>query len=179
MINTLKKYKFFIIVGVIDLIWGLLNPSVGLKSLQISADSLGEMFTIVPPVFILLGLFDVWVPRTTIIKLMGEGSGWLGAILAFALGSFSAGPLYAAFPVAGVLLSKGSRFSNVLIFIGAWSTTKVPMLLFEAASLGWRFMFYRLLINIVGILLIGYAVGKMITDQDRRLLYDKVLTLPT
>jgi len=63
------------------------------------------------------------------IKLMGEKSGFIGVTLAFFLGSAATGPLYAAFPVAGVLLKKGSKFSNVIIFIGAWSTTKIPMLL--------------------------------------------------
>lgn len=37
-----------------------------------------EMLSIIPPIFILLGLLDVWVQRETMIKLMGKESGILG-----------------------------------------------------------------------------------------------------
>ena len=97
---------------------------------------------------------------------MGEGSGLRGVLLAFLLGSAAAGPLYAAFPVALVLLRKGSRFSNVLIFIGAWSTTKIPMLMFEASSLGWKFMLTRFAIDLVGIALIAWITGKVLSKKE-------------
>jgi hypothetical protein len=57
-------------------------------------------------------------------------------VLAILIGSAAAGPLYGAFPVAAVFMKKGVKFSNILIFIGAWSTTKIPMILFEVSSLG-------------------------------------------
>jgi len=96
---------------------------------------------------------------------MGENSGFIGVAIAFFLGSAAAGPLYAAFPVAGILLKKGSKLSNVLIFIGAWSTTKIPLLLFEASSLGWKFMVLRFVINIPGIALIAYLTEKFIKTE--------------
>lgn len=37
-------------------------------------------------------------------------------------------------------LKKGSKLSNVFIMIGAWSTTKIPLLLFEISSMGIKFM---------------------------------------
>ena len=131
------------------------------------------MFIIVPPIFLLFGLFDVWVPRETIIKLMGENSGLLGISLALLLGSFSAGPLYAAFPVAAVLMNKGSKFSNILLFIGAWATTKIPMLLFEAGSMGWSFMMTRLLINIPGIIVMAYLVEMLVNNKEKQLIYQR------
>ena len=102
------------------------------SSTQKTSSSLIEMIQVLPPVFILLGLLDVWVKRETMVKMMGKDSGIMGILLAFLLGSAAAGPLYAAFPVALTLLRKGSSFRNVLILIGAWSTTKLPLLLFEA-----------------------------------------------
>lgn len=106
------------------------------------------------------------------IKLMGEKSGFIGVAIAFFLGSAAAGPLYAAFPVAGILLKKGSKFSNVLIFIGAWSTTKIPMLLFEASSMGWGFMIARFIINIPGIALIAYITEKLLNEKEKGYIYD-------
>ena len=157
----------------INLILLRLNVEAGLKSLKISADNLLQVFLIMPPIFILLGLLDIWVKRETMIKLMGESSGLLGMTIAFLLGSFAAGPLYAAFPIAGVLLNKGSRFSNIIIFIGAWSTTKIPMLLFETSTMGWRFMLIRFILDIFGIVGIAYLTEKIITTQEKEVIYEK------
>ena len=45
-------------------------------------------------------------------------------------------PLYALLPVAGVLLKKGCRVSNVLIFLCASASIRIPLLFFEISSLG-------------------------------------------
>jgi uncharacterized membrane protein YraQ (UPF0718 family) len=133
-----------------------MNESLFNSSIQKTSSSLLEMLQVLPPVFILLGLLDVWVKRETMVKMMGKDSGILGVLLAFFLGSAAAGPLYAAFPVALTLLRKGSSFRNVLILIGAWSTTKIPLLVFEASSMGLNFTLIRFGLNIVGILGIAY-----------------------
>ena len=171
MINLIKRYRYFLVMVLINLILLWLNLEAGLKSFKISADNLLQVFLIIPPIFILLGLLDIWVKRETMIKLMGESSGLLGITIAFLLGSFAAGPLYAAFPVAGVLLNKGSRFSNIIIFIGAWSTTKIPMLLFETSTMGWRFMVTRFILDILGITGIAYLTEKIITTQEKEIIY--------
>ena len=81
-------------------------------------------------------------------------------LLAFILGSAAAGPLYAAFPMSGVMMKKGASLLNVFIFIGAWSTTKIPLIMFETATLGFHFMLMRLILNIIGILLIAVILAK-------------------
>lgn len=169
----LKRYRYFLVLLVINIIIYGLYPSVGLKSVDITWSNTVEMISVIPPIFILLGLLDVWVQRETMIKLMGEKSGFLGILIAFFLGSAAAGPLYAAFPIAGVLLQKGSKFSNVLIFIGAWSTTKIPMLLFEASSMGWKFMMTRFLIDIPGIMLIAYVTERLLNAKEKQYIYDQ------
>jgi uncharacterized membrane protein YraQ (UPF0718 family) len=177
MMTILKRYKVFLLLAVLNVSLILVNPKLGSRSIQLSSDNFREMFIVVPPIFVLLGLLDAWVPREMVIKLMGEKSGLFGIALAFVLGSFAAGPLYAAFPVAGALLRKGSKFSNILIFIGAWSTTKVPMLLFEASSMGWRFMATRFMLDIPGIIIIAYIIEHVATYQEKVLIYDKKLSL--
>lgn len=173
MKHLLNRYRFFIALVVIDGFLLYLFPDLGRKSWSISWSSFLEMISFIPPIFILLGLLDVWVDRQTMIKLMGENSGFLGIAIAFVLGSVAAGPLYAAFPIAGVLLKKGSKFSNILIFIGAWSTTKIPMLLFEASAMGWKFMLTRFIINLPGIALIAWATERILTDQEKAAIYDR------
>jgi len=172
-LGLLKRYRVFLLLVVVNVFVLVAFPVVGLKSLSLTGANALEMLSILPPVFILLGLLDVWVKRDTMIRLMGEGSGLRGILLAFLLGSAAAGPLYAAFPVAVVLLRKGSRFSNVLVFIGAWSTTKIPLLMFEASAMGWPFMLTRFAIDLVGIALIAWITGKVLSKAEIRTLREK------
>lgn len=107
---------------------------------------------------------------------MGEKSGLIGILLAFIIGSAAAGPLYAAFPVAGVLLKKGSKLSNVLMMAGAWSTTKIPLLLFEVSSMGPKFTLIRLIMDFLGIAIIAYFTEKLLSKNDKEEIYAKALT---
>lgn len=177
MKKILKRYRAFLVVLVLMAILTMLNQKIGVKALTISANSFKEMLFVIPPVFVLLGLLDVWVPRETMVKYMGEGSGLKGVILSIILGSAAAGPLYGAFPVAAVFMKKGVKFMNILIFIGAWSTTKIPMFLFEIASLGTKFAVTRLLIDIPGIILIAFIISKFVSKKEVEELYAKAENL--
>lgn len=168
----LKKYRFFIGLLILNIIVLFVAPEIGKESFRITKDSLIEMLFVIPPIFILLGLLDVWVEKDTMVKYMGEGSGIKGVLIGFFMGSAAAGPLYASFPVAKVLLAKRSKISNVLVFVGAWSTTKIPLLLFEASSLGTEFTVTRLLINLPVIAIIAIVTEKLLSKSDVEELYE-------
>lgn len=163
--KVIKKYSIFIISTILIILTFIWNKEVGVKAIDTVKFSFKEMMLVIPPIFILMGLLDEWVPKETVVKFMGEGSGLKGIILSFLIGSAAAGPLYGAFPVATVFMKKGVKLTNVFIFIGAWSTTKIPMLLFEIASLGSKFAITRLLINIPGILIIAYTLNKLLGEK--------------
>jgi len=169
--SILKRYRAFLITVAAMGILTLINRPIGFKAMSNSAYQVGQMLLVIPPVFILLGLLDVWVPKETMIKYMGEGSGLKGILLSIFIGSAAAGPLYGAFPVAAVFMKKGVKFSNILIFIGAWSTTKIPMFLFEMAALGAKFAFTRLLVDIPGIIMIAYILSKLISKEEIKVIY--------
>lgn len=171
MMKMISRYKVFLLLALANIIIGLIMPGIGLKSLDLTRANLLEMMSVIPPIFILLGLLDVWVDRSTMIRLTGNGSGLKGVLIAFLMGSAAAGPLYAAFPVAGMMLKKGSSLMNVFIFIGAWSTTKIPMLTFEAASLGLPFTLTRLALSIIGILAIALISQKSLNVEQKEELY--------
>lgn len=177
MKTLIKRYRVFLIVLVAMVILTVFNRQLGWKALSITANSVKEMLLVIPPIFLLLGLLDVWVPRETMVKYMGEGSGLKGVLLAIFIGSAAAGPLYGAFPVAAVFMKKGVKFMNILIFIGAWSTTKIPMFLFEMAALGSRFAITRLLIDIPGIIIIAFILSKLVSKKEVDELYENAKTL--
>lgn len=176
MKNMHKARRFIpsIIAVAAFIVFILLFPKTAPKAVVSLGKQLGSMLLIIPPIFLMLGLLDVWVKRETFIRYMGAGSGIKGKLLAFVLGSAAAGPLYAAFPVAAVLMNKGAGFTNIMIFIGAWSTTKIPMLLFEMESLGVRFALARLLIDIPGIILIAVAMKTLVPGKEVAHLYENM-----
>ena len=172
--RNIKKYKLFIISLVILGIVFIINKDTGIKSLRVPFSSLKQMLIYIPPIFILLGLLDVWIEKDAMVRLMGDKSGILGIFLAFLAGSCAAGPVYGAFPIAAVLMKKGVKFTNILIFIGTWSCAKIGMVLFEIASLGAKFAFARLIIDIPGIIIMAFLISHMISDEQIKQIYANV-----
>lgn len=154
MKDLFKKHKFTILFLFIILVMGIFNPPSAMNALKLSSDNIITMMGVIPPIFVFIGLLDVWVPKETMIKYMGDNSGLLGLFFAFLLGSLAAGPLYAAFPVAALLLKKGARFAYVIFFLGTWTAAKIPLLLFEMTSLGVQFT----LIHVISMLIL-YLIG--------------------
>lgn len=169
--KIIKRYKgVFITAAAIPVLY-LINAELGKKALTGGFGSIIQMLHFLPPIFILLGLMDVWVPRETMMRLMGEQSGIKGTLLALMMGSLTAGPLYGAFPVAAVMMRKGVKYSNILVFVGAWSTAKLLMLLFESTNLGLSFALLRLALDIPGILIIAKVISVFVSEDEQKEIY--------
>lgn len=169
--KLLTRYRLFLCLLALNGVLLAAAPELGRASFHMSVENLLEMLSIVPPIFLLMGLLDVWVPRETMMRCMGPASGVKGGVFAFALGSFAAGPLYAAFPIAGIFLKKGVSLANVFLFLGAWSTTKIPMMLFEVTQLGGRFAATRFALNVVGIVVLAAVMEKTTSPEEAEAIY--------
>lgn len=158
------------IVLIHALLWVFL-PELASQSVRQWFTGIGQVLAIVPAVLILIGLFDAWVPKEAVERGLGPLSGFRGVLLALLLGTGSAGPLYAAFPIGMSLREKGARTANLVIFLGAWATIKIPMLMMESAFLGTRFAMLRLAMTLPGIVACGFAIElldpKPSTDPSR------------
>ena len=91
--KIVRRYRAFLLLAVVYAVLGALWPKIGLQALRVTGQNVLEMLAVIPPVFILLGLLDVWVDRQTMMRFTGEGSGFKGALIALVLGSAAAGPL--------------------------------------------------------------------------------------
>jgi uncharacterized membrane protein YraQ (UPF0718 family) len=171
--NLIKRFKFSLILAVVMLGLYFYNQTTGVKAFDITLDNIGEMLSILPAIFIFVGLLDVWVPKETMVKFMGKESGFKGILIALFLGSAAAGPLYAAFPIATLLLQKGARLAYVIFFLGAWSSTKIPFILFESANLGLKFTAIHIGVSIPSYLLIAYLIEKVTSKEAIVTLYEK------
>lgn len=125
-----------------------------------------EMILFLPLMFILIGLFDVWVPREKIEKHIGNEAGWKGTGLVILMAMLQAGPLYGAFPFAYILWKKGCSVRNVFIYLGAYSTIKIPMLTFEIGFLGLKFSLLRTLISLPLFIVIGFLMENFLKGKD-------------
>jgi len=167
----LKKYRWFLLILLIDLLLAANSPAQGRLIWGHTFDVFVQMLSVLPPIFLILGLLDAWIPRETVIRHLGEESGVKGLGLSFVLGAAAAGPLYAAFPIAAMMANKGVKYRNIIVFLGAWSTMKIPMFLFELTSLGSRFAIARLLLNIPGILFIAWLVDRAVGEEEKGSFY--------
>ncbi|MBU4541347.1 MAG: permease [Firmicutes bacterium] len=170
--EIIKRYRFLIAMLVITLIILAVKPALGIEIYGRAWSNILGMMAVLPPIFILIGLLDVWVKKETMVKYMGKDSGIIGILLGFFLGSAAAGPLYGAFPVAAVFLNKGSRLANVWIIVGAWASMKIPLLLFEVSSMGIKFTLIRFVMDVFGVLVIAYSIESILTDADERQIYE-------
>lgn len=60
--NFVKRYRFFLILLVINISLLFIFPEIGEKSFSITYDNLLEMLGVIPPIFILLGVLIVGIP---------------------------------------------------------------------------------------------------------------------
>lgn len=120
-----------------------------------------EMIAFIPLMFILIGLFEVWVPREIIEKHIGKDAGAFSIIWVVLFAMLQVGPLYGAFPVAYLIWKKGASIRNIFIYLGAFSTLKIPMMSFEIGFLGWKFTLMRTLLSLPIFILIAFIMEKL------------------
>lgn len=171
MKKFLLKNKFLILAIVLNLFAILFCPRVGKSSLLFTSNNFIDFLFMLTPIFICIGLLDEWISKDTMIKIIGEKSGLMGILISFLLGVITAVPLYALLPVAGVLLKKNSKISNVLIFICSSASIRIPLLLFEALSMGWKFTLTMFVTNIFIVIIIAFLIEKTLTYSDKEKLY--------
>lgn len=177
ILQVLKTHKYSLLFIVVLFIMAIINLTLATNALQITGSNLLTMLGVIPPIFVLIGLLDVWVPRETMIKYMGQDSGVKGLFFAFILGSLAAGPLYAAFPVAAILLKKGARFAYVIFFLGTWTSAKLPLILFEMTSLGVKFTLIHVSTMLFLYLIGAYVLERLLLPHEQNAIVARVTAL--
>jgi len=124
-----------------------------------------QMLKLLPFVFILIGLFEVWVKRESVEKHLGHESGCIAYLWAILLAGTTVGGLYVALPVAYSLFRKGARLSVVFAYVSASAICRIPMTLFEAGFLGWRFTIVRFIISIPLVILSSVLLGRYLEKR--------------
>jgi uncharacterized membrane protein YraQ (UPF0718 family) len=166
IIKKVKENLFVVIVALVYIVMFIAKPAMGIESVKSSGYYIKEMLMIMPVIFILTALLDLWVPKEKIIQYLGKDAKAKGVILSFVVGSVSAGPVYAAFPMCVMLHKKGASIRNIVIILSSWAVIKIPMLLNEAKFLGPKFMAIRWVLTVIAIIIFSWITAKIIKDKD-------------
>ena len=163
--KNVRPYVWLLLFCVFIIVSFILRFQPG-KDISITfKNSLLEMITFIPALFIIVGLFDVWVPKEKIQKHIGQESGVKGIAIVVLLAMLQAGPLYGAFPVAYMLWKKGASIRNIFVYLGAFASLKIPMLGIEIAYLGIQFTLVRTLVSLPLFIAIGYLMEWWLKDR--------------
>lgn len=166
MIKFIKSNKLIVVSMVSLVILYLISPSKGEVAVLNAFDNFAAVGMVLPPIFILIGLLDVWVPKEVMVKYMGKKSGILGGLIAVLLGSFGAGPLVVAFPIAALLIRKGARLAYVFLFLGAWTSVKLPIFMFEWVNLGGLFTTVHVATSMTVYVISGFVIEKILSSAN-------------
>lgn len=166
VITKVKENLFIVFIGVAYIAMFIINPNIGAASIKNSVYYIKEMIMIMPVIFVLTALMDLWVPKEKIMRYLGKEAKIKGIALSLALGSISAGPIYAAFPLCATLHKKGASIRNLVIILSSWAVIKVPMLLNELKFLGFQFMTVRWVLTVIAIIVFSWITAKLVKDDD-------------
>lgn len=165
-VSIIKKNKLLFLVAIAYLMIFAVSPGKAMKSVGNSVYYLVEMLQVLPIIFLLTVVIEALIPKEMIMRGFGDTSGFKGNLLALLLGSISAGPVYAAFPISKTLLQKGASISNIVIILSSWAVIKFPMLANEAKFLGVNFMIVRWVLTVIAIFAMAYIIGIIVSKKD-------------
>lgn len=163
----MKRFTFVFLILAIYIALAFFSPITAERSSAALWDYFKEMALIMPPVFLLMGFMEVWLPKQNVQKWLGKESGFKGGVLSLILGTLPTGPLYVAFPMTASLLRKGASIANMVLFLGSWAALKIPQLLVEIKFLGLPFTLLRFSLTLAALIVIG-LIMELILKHDKK-----------
>lgn len=175
--KLLKRYlSSLFVLGLIGILY-FFRQDMALQSLNTSLNSVKTMLGILPPLLIIVNSIDTLVSKEIILKHMGENAGIRGYIWALILGTFAAGPLYAAFPIAAILSRKGAHLSYIIFFLGIWTTTKLPIFLLELSLFGIRFTTLHAVTGVICFYILSVLMAKYLLKGQEEKISKRLIAL--
>jgi len=119
---------------------------------------LPEFLTVIMFVGILLAVFNAQL----ISRVIGSGSGWLGVVIAAAVGAITLIPGFVAFPTAAMLLQNGAGYMQIGAFLSSLMMVGVVTMPVEMKFFGKKLTLLRNLFAFIFSFLVAYIIGKVV-----------------
>ena len=163
--NYIVFTLFLIFIGLSYIINFDLGQKIGENFMIFARD----MLLILPPAFIIIGLFEIWVKQETIEKRFGQVSGFMKYIYSILLAATTVGGTFVSFPVANSMYHKGAGYKSILTYITASSLVMIPMSIMEASILGLKFTAIRIGVSLPLVILSAALLGKFFESNNYEL----------
>lgn len=110
-------------------------------------------------IIILIGIMLAILSPKTISDLLGKQSGWIGMILAAAVGAITLIPGFVAFPLAAALLKNGAGYMQIGIFISTLMMVGIVTLPLETQYFGKKVAYTRNALAFAFSFLVAIIIG--------------------
>jgi len=141
------------------------DKAKGMKGLQKGWKRFLRQLPFIFSIFLLVGLFDVFIPKSTVVSVVGHGKGFLAILNAALVGSVVGGPVSSVYPLGALLLKKGATIAVAAVFINAWVMVGIISMPFEISIFGKKFVFIRNIFAFIGAIIIGMLTGLILTGN--------------
>ena len=113
-------------------------------------------------IFLILGFALAIFSPETIRKLIGEESGYLGALVAAVLGSVTLIPGFIAFPLAAALLKSGAGYMQIAAFVSTLMMVGIITIPIERKTFGMKAALTRNIAAFVFSLIVAVTMGMVL-----------------
>ena len=113
-------------------------------------------------IFLILGFALAIFSPETIRKLIGEESGYLGALVAAVLGSVTLIPGFIAFPLAAALLKSGAGYMQIAAFVSTLMMVGIITIQIERKTFGMKATLTRNIAAFVFSLIVAVTMGMVL-----------------
>lgn len=127
------------------------------------------MLAVLPAAFVIIGLFEIWVPRAVVERHVGKDRGILSYIWAVVLAGTTVGGIYVSFPVALALRHKGAGMGFIMAYISLSGVARIPMTVFELSTLGPAFTIIRYAVSVPLVVIVSHLWGKRLEGRGYEL----------
>lgn len=169
----MKGHKLDYGIFIIFILFLIVSQVIGFEMGKVITDNFlifaRDMLLILPPAFIIIGLFEVWVSRERIESNFGSASGFKRYIYAILLAATTVGGTFVAFPVANSLYHKGADYSSIFTYITAASLVMIPMTLMEASIIGLEFTILRIGLSLPLVVISSILLNKIFVRLEYKL----------
>ena len=152
--------QILIIISVVCLILSLIvNKEKTFMGIKRGAAMFLKLLPALLIVLFLVSSFIYLVPEKSIVEYLGADSGALGVVIAALIGAISLIPGFVAFPLAGILVSRGVSYTIVAVFITSLMMVGTFTLPLEIKYFGKKAAIMRNVLSFFGAIMIGLMIG--------------------
>lgn len=151
-----------ILLAMLTVAWVLLarrQPETIRPALVNAAGEVRKIAWRIPFALLFAAFLAALLPPELVLRTVGGETGFMGVVVASAVGAILPGGPFVAFPLAVGLAERGAGTAQLVALVTAWSVLAVQRaVVFELPMMGWRFTLLRVATSLPLPILGGGAV---------------------